>query len=315
VVYVQLPEDFKASNPKVDYATRVVSERNDREFVTVVANTVGDDAELENNIINVSNIMGKSASLQISWNEAGEVTLDNQSFKLSGRSYYVINDSYYQQLNFDAAASKYVKADDDEYIELATTFTKGYNVDDLAAALRIYINKTSEDPAFSIIPVYVSEYDENENETYESLAHYYTVQDGKLIIKDFLDSSEDLEVSYFDDETVVTNLQEGVSTASYYAFGSFAALTYGGDAENAGWGVDDGYKYTQIEVTIGEREYTITFYQPNNVSYTSGVNDLTVDDANGDVEYFNLQGIRVKNPANGIYIRRQGNKVSKVLVK
>lgn len=315
VVYVQLPEDFKASNPKVDYATRVVSERNDREFVTVVANTVGDDAELENNIINVSSIMGKSASLQISWNEAGEVTLDNQSVKLSGYSYYVINDSYYQQLNFDAAASKYVKDDDDEYIELATTFTKGYNVDDLAAALRIYINKTSEDPAFSIIPVYVSEYDENENETYESLAHYYTVQDGKLIIKDFLDSSEDLEISYFDDETVVTNLQEGVSTASYYAFGTFAALTYGGDAENAGWGVDDGYKYTQIEVTIGEREYTITFYQPNNVSYTSGVNDLTVDDANGDVEYFNLQGIRVKNPANGIYIRRQGNRVSKVLVK
>ncbi len=36
---------------------------------------------------------------------------------------------------------------------------------------------------------------------------------------------------------------------------------------------------------------------------------------NAPVEYFNLQGIRVANPDNGIYIRRQGSKVTKVLVK
>ncbi len=36
---------------------------------------------------------------------------------------------------------------------------------------------------------------------------------------------------------------------------------------------------------------------------------------NAPVEYFNLQGIRVANPENGIYIRRQGSSVSKVLVK
>ncbi len=32
------------------------------------------------------------------------------------------------------------------------------------------------------------------------------------------------------------------------------------------------------------------------------------------VEYYNLQGIRVANPENGIFIRRQGNKVSKVVL-
>ena len=36
---------------------------------------------------------------------------------------------------------------------------------------------------------------------------------------------------------------------------------------------------------------------------------------NAAVEYFNLQGVRVANPSNGLYIRRQGNQVSKVLVK
>ncbi len=33
------------------------------------------------------------------------------------------------------------------------------------------------------------------------------------------------------------------------------------------------------------------------------------------VEYYNLQGVRVANPENGIYVRRQGNTVTKVVVR
>lgn len=47
---------------------------------------------------------------------------------------------------------------------------------------------------------------------------------------------------------------------------------------------------------------------------TTGVNGLEVD-ANAPVEYYNLNGVRVANPENGVFIRRQGNKVSKVVVK
>ncbi len=42
-----------------------------------------------------------------------------------------------------------------------------------------------------------------------------------------------------------------------------------------------------------------------------GVEDLLNN--NAPVEYFNLQGIRVANPENGVYIRRQGTNVSKVV--
>ena len=35
----------------------------------------------------------------------------------------------------------------------------------------------------------------------------------------------------------------------------------------------------------------------------------------GEVEYFNLQGVKVVNPENGVFIRVQGGKASKVLVK
>lgn len=45
-----------------------------------------------------------------------------------------------------------------------------------------------------------------------------------------------------------------------------------------------------------------------------GIADVNVDE-NAPVEYFNLQGVRVANPENGIFIRRQGTKTSKVYVK
>lgn len=45
---------------------------------------------------------------------------------------------------------------------------------------------------------------------------------------------------------------------------------------------------------------------------TSGIDAVEAEDADAPVEYFNLQGIRVDNPAHGIFIKRQGNKTSKV---
>ena len=49
--------------------------------------------------------------------------------------------------------------------------------------------------------------------------------------------------------------------------------------------------------------------------YHANVADITVDNSNAPVEYFNLQGIRVANPENGLFIRRQGKQDSKVYVK
>ncbi len=47
---------------------------------------------------------------------------------------------------------------------------------------------------------------------------------------------------------------------------------------------------------------------------TSAITDIAADE-NAPVEYFNLQGMRVENPANGLFIKRQGSKVSKVIIK
>lgn len=48
----------------------------------------------------------------------------------------------------------------------------------------------------------------------------------------------------------------------------------------------------------------------------TAVDDIAVDgDDAAPVEYYNLQGVRVDNPSNGLYIRRQGNSTMKVLIK
>lgn len=48
---------------------------------------------------------------------------------------------------------------------------------------------------------------------------------------------------------------------------------------------------------------------------SAGIESVVNDDPNAPVEYFNLQGIRIDEPSNGVFIRRQGKNVSKVLVK
>ena len=62
----------------------------------------------------------------------------------------------------------------------------------------------------------------------------------------------------------------------------------------------------KITVSLDDMEVTL-----DNAAGVEGV----VVDANAPVEYFNLQGVRVANPENGLYIVRQGNTVNKVYVK
>lgn len=47
---------------------------------------------------------------------------------------------------------------------------------------------------------------------------------------------------------------------------------------------------------------------------TNAVDAIEIEENDAPVEYFNLQGVRVENPANGLYIKRQGDKVSKVIL-
>ncbi|MGM9845428.1 MAG: hypothetical protein ACI30K_04280 [Muribaculaceae bacterium] len=72
-----------------------------------------------------------------------------------------------------------------------------------------------------------------------------------------------------------------------------------------------GTPFTNVSVAVAPTEYIQPILY---VEVTAGVEDVAVD-ANAPAEFFNLQGVRVAVPTSGLYIRRQGNTATKVLVK
>ena len=62
--------------------------------------------------------------------------------------------------------------------------------------------------------------------------------------------------------------------------------------------------------------YTIAkegWQDPN--GQVDGIEDIVADEVEGAAKYYNLQGVEVANPENGLYIVKRGNKVAKELVK
>ena len=70
--------------------------------------------------------------------------------------------------------------------------------------------------------------------------------------------------------------------------------------------------YTAEEAAEAGTYVLPTLYKLGN---GSSVAVVEVEDADAPVEYFNLQGVRVSNPENGLYIRRQGSKVEKIVIR
>lgn len=75
--------------------------------------------------------------------------------------------------------------------------------------------------------------------------------------------------------------------------------------------VQDGHI---VNLTVKLAENGEHSYVLDTTGVATGVEAIEAE-ANAPVEYYNLQGVRVANPENGIFIRRQGNKVSKVAIR
>lgn len=83
---------------------------------------------------------------------------------------------------------------------------------------------------------------------------------------------------------------------------------------------DDPFsEYSYGDNTSAEKEdEDIITYKPARIGFigNSGVESLPVEDAVvAQPEYYNLQGVRVTNPEQGIYIVRRGNKVTKEVIR
>lgn len=89
--------------------------------------------------------------------------------------------------------------------------------------------------------------------------------------------------------------------------------------EECEWNYDDPTNST----VAADFDGTITMILPEVareaaiVTFASGVHTgvEAIETVEGEAEYFNLQGVRVANPENGLYIVRQGSKVSKQVIR
>lgn len=50
-----------------------------------------------------------------------------------------------------------------------------------------------------------------------------------------------------------------------------------------------------------------------NAEFLTGIENVLFDETT-PIEYYNLQGIKVENPKNGIFIKKQGDKISKIII-
>ena len=79
-------------------------------------------------------------------------------------------------------------------------------------------------------------------------------------------------------------------------------------------GYDEYYVYLCVSGYIGDNAsvdmYLSFGYNPT----TTAVGGVEIND-NAPIEYYNLNGQRVADPSNGIFIRKQGSKTSKVAIK
>ncbi len=130
-------------------------------------------------------------------------------------------------------------------------------------------------------------------------------------------------VSSFGEQMYELILTDGLAGEFKIADSSWSEVNYGADATIAIDSTTEVFynSSANLKSTIAE-SIKLTFYHNLDKTKSSwlkvdkheGVSDITVDDA-AAATYYNLQGIRVAEPSNGLYIKAAGNTVTKVYVK
>ncbi len=127
------------------------------------------------------------------------------------------------------------------------------------------------------------------DETTSSRVYYLVVSESILALSDNTVVAPELMITCVEDENTITIT---------FPVNSMVLNEYGPSAE-----IDNYYYASTYEskLVINKGD--------------AGVDGVEIDNSNAPIEYFNLQGVKVSEPANGLYIVRQGNKVTKQVIR
>lgn len=138
--------------------------------------------------------------------------------------------------------------------------------------------------------------------TYEGEGTYHEVETYTLRYDSYGNMLESKDVvSYDGEEEIFEDLEGTVEYDPTYGY----PLSYI---------MSEGF----LDYDTGEyvKEYVWKIEYADYLDVAANVGEINSTGATGDTEYFTLQGIRVEKPASGnIYIRKEGNKTSKIMVR
>lgn len=178
---------------------------------------------------------------------------------------------------------------------------------------------------------YVNYGDDGSYKAVETFADINTV--GLTIEKAYIDGGTDYEIitsEYFDESNVPASRVQYFNRVVFH-FNDHGDIILNEVSEKYDGRPEEiiaGYEYSYTYDENGNiKEFVQSAFDYDSGEYVeevkmiygeyaqfSGLDDIAAD-ADAAVEYFDLQGRRVENPASGLYIRRQGSKIAKVLVK
>lgn len=90
-------------------------------------------------------------------------------------------------------------------------------------------------------------------------------------------------------------------------------LNHNHAVEEVGPDDDNCISYDGLSGRTTEPYIRLTLKTDGKPDITTSSAEITEDDS--PIEYFNLQGIRICHPTNGIYIRKQGTKIEKTIIR
>lgn len=126
-----------------------------------------------------------------------------------------------------------------------------------------------------------------------------------------------LKISIKENGYKIASVDLAKASSSTFAIKAENITPTGGTLDGRKWTPAAGTICTDVTIAIpgASRLGSVNVAYVEDPAATSGVESIVTDNTDAPVEYYNLQGVRVENPSAGLYIRRQGNTATKVLVK
>lgn len=125
-------------------------------------------------------------------------------------------------------------------------------------------------------------------------------------VLNFKEEDDKMAVSYEADYDMSTTLTKKADAMAFDYAGNLYALTSGNERFTA-------YALPLANNTCTTPAKKALLVKITEADIATGLNDINVD-TNAPVEYYNLQGVKVENPSNGIFIKKQGAKATKVVL-